>query len=800
MQEIIESILNGRCVLFTGADFSKDPDTKNIQDNLFLRGGELAKKLLLACNEEESDDLGYASETYIEHKGRYDLINYLHNEFKCKNVSSLHEGYANLPWRNIYTTNYDDILEKANASLRALTIHSSIKMHTYEHPFLLHINGYIDTLTEESFDSEFKLTKTSYLIDEFNDSEWKHIFTNDIKTCDYLIFIGYSLSDFDIAKLLFQDEFINKKIIFITSKREDKRRDHNLKKYGQIFSIGKEDFLNNINSIKKDFTPKTTNVHFSSFQQIKEFKFENISITDEDVYDFFMFGKNNDNLICKSIIHNKKCCVESQSVNSILQELKSNIVNLSSEMGNGKTIMVEMIKCQAIQNGYEVFIFNEVTDSFEKELDEISKCKNKHIVIVENYHNKFDILKKLKLKLNTNANILLTERTVFENLFHLKVEEIFGKGYTNYDLNFLPDQEIEQLMDIFNTYGFGGYLSEKGKRYAQFKYLKKNLKRNMFLILLDLIDSPIMKEKSEHLFIDLKKKIQKNPKTYEAFIALSILSVLGRNYHILDFYDLLGNEVRLQNDFMKDKNIQQVINHENGYISIKSSIFANYILQKFIKDTKLIVNVLLKIIDNALKDDSHFDLAKELVNYSVLERILPQAKREELIYFYQEIKEYRVFSKNAHFWLQYAIAMISIGEFPRAEIYFTNAYAIFKKNRWTDTTKLDNHYARFLLEKNLRTDQNENFLEDFREAHKKLTNQILRNSNYFFPFKVASNYADFYIKFKDKFTNEHDILFIQNAIESIVKIINDMPEGNLKDNYFVIGCLRELSKVQKEWS
>lgn len=798
MEEIIKSILNGRCVLFTGADFSKDPDTTNLHDKVFLRGGELSKALLRECNEEESNNLGYASEIYMENKGRYELINYLHHEFKCKNVSSLHEDYANLPWKNIYTTNYDNILEKANPLLRPLTIHHPIKMHTYEHPFVLHINGYIDTLTEESFDSEFKLTNTSYLIDEFNDSEWKSIFTNDIKTCDYIIFIGYSLSDFDIAKLLFQDEFIHKKIIFITSKRVDKERDHNLKKYGQIFSIGKEDFLQNINSIKKDFTPKTNHVTFSSFQPTEEMNFKTISITDGDVYDFFMFGKNNDNLICKSMIHDKKCCVLSESIDIILDLLKNNIVNISSEMGNGKTIMVEMIRCKAIQNGYDVFSFKEVTESFDKELDEISKCKNRHIVIVENYHDKFDVLKQLKLKLNSNANILLTERTVFEDLFYLRAEEIFGEEYINYDLNSLPDQELKQLIDIFDTYGFGGFLAKKGKLHAQLKYLQEDLKRSMFLILLDLMDSPIMKEKSEHLFIDLKQKIHKNPKTYEAFIALSILSVLGHRYHILDFYDLLGNEVRLQNDFLKDKNVQQVISHEKEYISIRSSIFANYILQNFIKDSKLIVNVLLKIIDNALlKDGTYFNLAKELVNFSVLERILPKDKREELIYFYQEIKEYRAFSNNAHFWLQYAIAMISISEFSRAEMYFNNAYAIFKKNRWTDTTKLDNHYARFLLEKNLRGNENENFLEDFREAHKNVTNQILRNSNYFFPYKVASNYADFYMKFIDKIEHEHDILFIESAIEYIINTINDLPDGHLKDNYFVKDCFKKLSKVQK---
>ncbi len=440
METIINSLLNGNCILFTGADFSKDNNTKNLLDEKFLRGGELAKDMLRQCGEMESDNLGYASEIFIENKGKYELINYLQNQFKCKEYSSLHKNYANLPWKNIYTTNYDNILEQANPSLRPLTIISPHIMSTYEKPYILHINGYIDTLTEDSLDYDFKLTKTSYLVDAFNDDEWKKIFESDIKVCDYIIFIGYSLNDFDIEKILFPDEYLHQKIIFITSEREDRERDHRLKKFGQVFNIGKENFLDKILSIQKNFKPIKEDIRFTSFNVKENFTFTNKGITDEDIFSLLMYGKNNDDLICKSIIDHKKCCVVSKSVENILQDLiDNNIVSLSAEMGNGKTIMTEIIKCFAIKNKYKVYSFIEKTATFEKEVDLISKCGDKHIIIIENYQNKIEILQKLKLKLNSNARILLTARTVFDDLFYSKVEEIFGKEIVSYDLNFMPD-------------------------------------------------------------------------------------------------------------------------------------------------------------------------------------------------------------------------------------------------------------------------------------------------------------------------------------------------------------------------
>lgn len=800
MKEIINSILNGRCILFTGADFSKDSNTKNLLDEEFLRGGNLANKLLESCGETPDNDLMYASDFFIENKSKLELINFLIKHFKCKNFSELHSFFANLPWKNIYTTNYDDILEKANPSLRPLTINSDIKSHTYTGPFVLHINGYINNLNEKSFENEFKLTDTSYLIDEFNNSEWKSIFIDDMKVCDYIIFIGYSLNDFDIAKILFQDEFLKNKIIFITSSREDKKRDFKLKKFGKIFNIGKEKFLSEIEFIKKNFVPEESTLNFTSFLHETKLNYNNIKVTDEDVFNFLMYGQNSDNLVQKSLNYNLSCCVKSNTIDSIINDLKENIVGLFADMGNGKTIMIELVKTKMLMQKYEIFTFMEKTSSFEKELDFISKCEKKHLIIIENYHNYFNVLEKINLKTNSNARILISERTIFDEIFEKNIEKIFSKKYLSYDLNNLSDEEIEDLINLFNLYGFSSVLRNKGSHKRQVEFLTKNLKRSMFQILLYLMDSPNMKSKFESLYKDLRNELENSPKSFEAFIVLLILSVLGRQYHILDFYDLLGNDSYLQNDFLKNEIVQQLVNHDSHQISIKSSILSNYILQHLIKDTKLILKMLLKIISNTLKNKRHYDLARELVNFSVLEKILPDDRSDELVNFYEETKNISFYSTNPHFWLQYAICMISLKKFEQAKVYFDNAYSILKKKSGYDTTKIDNHYARYLLDKNIFGDNHDAFMEDFKSAHRKLSHQISTKDAYFFPFKVAINYKKFYEKFFKIINNDEDKMYMKNAIDEIVDIIELMDEeDSLKRNYFVKECLNKLQSLRQNW-
>jgi len=58
-------------------------------------------------------NLHYAAEEYIAINGKDKLIDELQNEFTAKVITSSQSTVASVPWKRIYTTNYDNVIEKA---------------------------------------------------------------------------------------------------------------------------------------------------------------------------------------------------------------------------------------------------------------------------------------------------------------------------------------------------------------------------------------------------------------------------------------------------------------------------------------------------------------------------------------------------------------------------------------------------------------------------------------------------------------------------------------------------------------
>ena len=74
----------------------------------------------------------------------------------------------------------------------------------------MHLNGFIDRLDRNTIGSEFKLTESSYLTASLIDSEWIMVFRNDLKLARAVFFVGYSLYDLDIKRILNESPHLRK--------------------------------------------------------------------------------------------------------------------------------------------------------------------------------------------------------------------------------------------------------------------------------------------------------------------------------------------------------------------------------------------------------------------------------------------------------------------------------------------------------------------------------------------------------------------------------------------------------------
>jgi len=105
----LDRAYGGYPILFVGSGFSAN--ACNEEGELLPTGGKLSS-LLKGCTGLSTDyPLDIISREYVEKFGEHKLLALLRERLTAKSVSEGQKTVLSLPWRRIYTTNYDNVLE-----------------------------------------------------------------------------------------------------------------------------------------------------------------------------------------------------------------------------------------------------------------------------------------------------------------------------------------------------------------------------------------------------------------------------------------------------------------------------------------------------------------------------------------------------------------------------------------------------------------------------------------------------------------------------------------------------------------
>lgn len=186
------SAADGNALLFTGAGFSLGATSLN--GNKFPMGKDLARDICGRAGIPLTDDLKTASNHYLKVREPDELIEFLKSTFTVKKCSDAHRLVAQVPWKAVYTTNYDDVMEIAGRDsgrkYTPITMGDEPRLHRDSTASVVHINGFIDRLTRVTLLTEFKLTNVSYLTEQFRKSEWCDLFLHQLRSPRYTQIAG----------------------------------------------------------------------------------------------------------------------------------------------------------------------------------------------------------------------------------------------------------------------------------------------------------------------------------------------------------------------------------------------------------------------------------------------------------------------------------------------------------------------------------------------------------------------------------------------------------------------------------
>ncbi|WP_421839165.1 SIR2 family protein [Novosphingobium sp.] len=218
LEEALRRVYLGRSIAFMGAGFSAG--IAAIEGSVPY-GFEFAAELGGAAGETDHLSLDLAASIYEQNKCVPSLRELIQKRFTVKSQSDPQTVIACLPWRRIYTTNYDNSIEfgRASRGLNYSVATSSDRPVHHAHEFtVVHLHGYVDRLSTEDWEEEYVLTNEQYASDKLRESGWIEMFRNDVEYADSLIFFGYGVGDIDVARLLFSNPSLKDKTFFLIGK------------------------------------------------------------------------------------------------------------------------------------------------------------------------------------------------------------------------------------------------------------------------------------------------------------------------------------------------------------------------------------------------------------------------------------------------------------------------------------------------------------------------------------------------------------------------------------------------------
>ena len=718
--QLIRAIESGKAILFTGAGFSNE--CRNYNEKTPPRAKELAHEIAELGNFDKDDDLAYVTDRYLKQtQERTVIIDFLKNNYTLRSTTGAHRAICNLPWMRCYTTNYDNSIEVAGQEIGKRFETACVEKPPSEYQkknLVVHINGSISELSQKTLETSFKLSESSYNSPEgFLQSPWFHNFKNDISRCSAIVFVGYSLYDIDIKRVIANQDDLN--IYFITQENLSQKDKFIFSSYGEVIQCGVSFFGDLVSNIK-------FNIEKDRLNALEEctYSLKNIQVKDSDLEKLFVYGSINDELIEVSVVGDNKWqyFFRRSCLNDVEMNISKQHIIVTSELGNGKSAFLKELAPFLISKAHKVYIIGDAFGDIIADVEVLVNRGKHFVLLLDDYYRESDLLQHLAQNYNINDfTIVATSRTSFhyKEVANLKA---CGFEYIHFSLDLLDDEELEGIISIVTSMGQWGKLA--GKSLDEKKnWIKYTNESSLMYFLLSLFDSEDIKNRIERNI----KFIIDTPKTKDVVFALAILKAANLPATTSLVSEVSGNDEIYKSSLKNKHEFQDLFKQDrNGAVSI-SSVFAMYLLKSQFSSNE-IKNRFLNIAEKFDKKQNHSRdhnlLFKHVLKFSSLERILKDdAKLKTMSSYYEDLKrKVHWITNDPHYWLQYGMAQLAHNNFDKARVLFSTAYSLASKKPGYYTDQIDTQQARLLLTEYIHSSDSDGNFGWFEDAHRLLAN------------------------------------------------------------------------------
>jgi hypothetical protein len=777
-----------RSVAFFGAGFSRD--ASNLDGKEMKSSGGLAEILSTALDENETLPLELASQEYVRAKIEPDIRDLIRQSYSANSVSGYQKHLSSLPWQRMYTTNYDNVLEKGrrDSGMPVLSATSLEAPAEYSgRNAIVHLHGFVERLTKGDWDNAYVLTDQQYASDILRESGWLETFRNDISYADSIFFFGYSIQDVDIARLMYENPSISEKTFIIAGKTPSRSTEIRTQGYGNLVRLNVEQAASHFPAAD-DPEASQPAPYLVNLIPVEIIPADNQPSRD-DVVNFLIKGDFNEGYAARDLTNGtSEYYVSRDQINSRADTLgtRPERIIVHSRLGSGKTCATMEIAHYLLTAGWSVLKFNGISDGIEYDIDYLANLQTKNqartALIFENCFGYTDQIKELVERFPM-ISFFLTSRSAALQTRIGNISEAFGDDFEVIDLNELSEAEAEELNEILYSNGLWG---ERQGRTLQkrLEYILRTANADLPTLLVDVC-------RSSDIFARVRAELanlDEHPRDVRKSLIVTLcLSVAGARLNLNQICDVVQADIFKFGKYQSNPTLREFIDFDKGRIIARSATFARAVLRDIIPD-HLIIEAIPNVVsrlDRLASENSVYDEAlKGMVRFGFIESILGQTGKEaKLVAFYEAIRATGVGASNPQFWLQYAIACMSFSDFENADVHFQAAFGLAEKKGGYDPYQIENQYARFLLESRTQTSKWLDYFEAFKNAHEIIARQMNSFREGFYPYRVARSYLP-YVEANNKVFSKAQRERIVGWCEQLIKLGGNAPNQIKRSRYW----------------
>lgn len=743
IDEALRHALDGDAVLFTGAGFSLG--ATNANNHGFPLGTNLSRDLMDDLGETEIVPLQTASQVYSSMRGNVGLLSFLKGHLGVREVAPHHKVFAQIKWRRVYTTNYDEVFEKAAREVgkivRTLVLTPDIPPPERDRIDCVHINGFLPWTNSANLHDQLVLSETAYLTNRFTESAWAGLLRSDTKAARAVLFVGYGMADLDIGRVLAAVSELKDKCVFVVGPRPSLATRTKLEPFGTLAEITGAEVSAIINQISTTHVASSRRIDFISFRHINSIAASTAPPTKEDMFDLFVKGILHEDHIFRDLAEpSPSYLIRRREADEAAKAFTSGArtVVLLGRLANGKSVLGASI-ASALRDQFEVFVFLKPTLTLVDEIRALRQPSRPTLILIDDYVDRLDLVAELRMGSSQDQYLLLTSRTPTHLLARKRLEAaICDAAYQELRADSLKSADLAVLDGILSDAGLLGETA-KWKRDRRIKHYRAAGAGEFSGILLWLLDSQHIRERLAEKFTSMRGK---DHHARKVVIAAMVLRHLNQVADIDDIAEFIGADSINHAMFAEDSDVAELVHLEGRAVQPYSSLFAAAALRA-LWDQGLVAEVLKHILDVAWRlrrtDDRFGRIARDVMRYSKIRQIVPRDDVPVHVnVYYDMIRSTPACAENQLFWLQVAIADIEAKRFDLADAHLNTAYGIARRHRGFQTYQIDNVKAKFLLSREIEEHVETRAFDAFREASCILSAQMRDRGHAYYPYRVAT--------------------------------------------------------------